>query len=150
WMSVGTSVMIWAPPVRRARRTTPTRSLHFGIGPLRSGGFPPVVATILALAAALSLAYTCIAARAQEQGAPQAAGYIEAAIACGSVLGGLMWGRRTHRHGRMVELGVLTAYLALGISIASMTSDLVALGAVLAIAGLAIAPTFVVAYLAAD
>lgn len=147
---VGTVAMVCAPTARRDGPPQPGNSARFGVGPLRACGFPPVVTTIFATAAALSVAYTCIAARAQEQGSPSAAGYIEAAIACGSVTGGLLWGRRTHRRGRMTQLGVLVAYLAAGVLLAGAVPDLLSLGALMAVTGAAIAPTFVVAYLAAD
>lgn len=149
-LAVGTFAMVWPPPARHRGASAPGSAARFGIGPLRAPGFAPVLATIFATAAALSIAYTCIAARAQHHGAPAAAGYIEAAIACGSVTGGLLWGRRAHRRGRMSQLSMLVAYLALGISIASAATGLVALGTVMALSGVAIAPLFVVAYLAAD
>lgn len=148
-LTIGTFAMVWPPPARRPG-TAAAGPARFGIGPLRSPGFAPVVTTILATAAALSIAYTCIAARAQHHGTPEAAGYIEAAIACGSVTGGLLWGRLAHRRSRMTQLTVLVAYLAVGIAVASAATSLVALGAVMAPTGLAIAPLFVVAYLAAD
>lgn len=149
-LALGTFAMVWSPPARRPGIAAVAGAARFGVGPLRAPGFAPVVTTILATAAALSIAYTCIAARAQQQGAPEAAGYIEAAIACGSVTGGLLWGRIAHRHSRMTQLAVLVAYLAIGISLAAAATSLVMLGVVMAPAGLAIAPLFVVAYLAAD
>ncbi|MGH3357928.1 MAG: MFS transporter [Nocardioidaceae bacterium] len=147
---VGTAVMVAAPPARAIRLAAPTRAGWFDVGPLRAPGFAPVAVTVLAAAIGLSMAYTSIAARAQHHGAPEAAGYIEAAIALGSVVGGLWWGRRRHRRRRSAHLAGLTAFLAVGIGLASAAESLLVLGAVLAVAGLAVAPLFVVAYLASD
>ncbi|UYM04505.1 MFS transporter [Solicola gregarius] len=147
---IGTLGMVLAPPARRRAVAASVRRARFGAGPLRARGFGPVLATILVTAAALSIAYTCIAARAQEHGTPAAAGYIEAAIACGSVAGGLAWGRRRHSRSRATQLVGLVAYLAAGVSIASTAAGLLPLGAVMAVTGVAIAPLFVVAYVASD
>lgn len=149
-LAFGTFAMVWQPPARRPGSPAASGSARFGVGPLRAPGFAPVVITILAAAAALSIAYTCIAARAQQNGTPEAAGYVEAAIACGSVVGGLLWGRLAPRNSRMTQLAALVAYLTIGISVAAAATSLVVLGVVMAPTGLAIAPLFVVSYLAAD
>lgn len=93
-MLVGTLGMVWMPPARQMRYDGSTAPLRFDLGPLVAPGFWPVVAAILGAAVGLSMAFTSIAARAQTQGLPAAAGYIEAALALGSVTGGLLWGRR--------------------------------------------------------
>lgn len=149
-LALGTFAMVCRPPARRPGNPIMSDSARFGVGPLRAPGFAPVVLTILAAAAALSIAYTCIAARAQHDGAPEAAGYVEAAIACGSVAGGLLWGRLALRISRMTQLAMLVAYLAVGVSVAAASPSLVVLAVVMAPTGLAIAPLFVVSYLAAD
>ena len=96
------------------------------------------------------MAFTSIAARAQRQGLPAAAGYIEAAIALGSVTGGLLWGRRRHTRTHSTHLAGLVAVLAIGVAISAAVTSLTALGTLMAVIGLAIAPLFVVSYLAAD
>ena len=91
-----------------------------------------------------------IAARAQTQGLPAAAGYIEAALALGSVTGGLLWGRRRHTRTHWTHLAGLIGVLAIGIAICAAVTSLTTLGTLMAVMGLAIAPLFVVSYLAAD
>lgn len=147
---VGTAAMVATPPARAVRALPAPATAWFDVGPLRAPGFAPVTLAVLAAAIGLSIAYTSIAARAQQHGAPEVAGYIEATIALGSVIGGLWWGRRRHRRGRSAHLAGLTAFLAVGIGVASVAEALPVLGAVLAVAGVGVAPLFVVAYLASD
>jgi predicted MFS family arabinose efflux permease len=96
------------------------------------------------------MAFTSIAARAQTRGLPAAAGYIEAAIALGSVAGGVLWGRRRHTRTHSTHLAGLVGVLAIGIAISAALTSRTALGTVMAVMGLAIAPLFVISYLAAD
>ncbi|GAA4216640.1 MFS transporter [Actinocatenispora rupis] len=149
-MLTGTAVMSRMPPVRTTRVVAAGPSSRWGVGPLRSAGFRPVVLTILVTAAGIGIATTCVAARAQAAGRPAAAGYIEAALAVGSVLGGLAWGRRRHTRRTSTHLVGLTLTLAAGVAVAGTTGHLLVLGIVLAAAGVAVAPLFVVSYLAAD
>jgi predicted MFS family arabinose efflux permease len=149
-MLAGTLAMVWMPPARQIRSAGSTPPLRFDLGPLTAPGLWPVVVAILAAAVGLNMAFTSIAARAQRQGLPAAAGYIEAALALGSVAGGLLWGRRRHTRTHWTHLGGLIAVLAIGIAISAAVTSLTALGTLMAVIGLAIAPLFVVSYLAAD
>ncbi len=149
-MLVGTVGMVLRAPARVARGDGSAPPLRFDLGPLRSPGFAPVVAVILVTATGISLGFTAIAARAQGTGHPAAAGWIEAAVAAGSVMGGLLWGCRRHTRGRSAHLAALVAVLATGIALAGLAQDLVLLGAVMGVAGVAIAPLFVVSYVASD
>ena len=149
-MLVGTLAIVWMPPVRQSRSASSTAPLRFDLGPLAAPGFWPVVVAILVAALGLSMAVTSIAARAQTQGIAGAAGYIEAAIALGSVAGGLLWGRRRHTRSHSTHLAGLIAVLAIGISICAAVTSPATLGTLMAVTGLAIAPLFVVSYLAAD
>jgi hypothetical protein len=149
-MLVGTLAMVWMPPVRQSRSASSAAPLRFDLGPLAAPGFWLVVVAILVAALGLSMAVTSIAARAQTQGFPGAAGYIEAAIAMGSVAGGLLWGRRRHTRSHSTHLAGLIAVLAIGITVCAAVTSLATLGTLMAVTGLAIAPIFVVSYLAAD
>ena len=149
-MLVGTLAMVCMPPVRQIRPGGSAPPLRLDLGPLAAPGFWPVVAAILATAVGLNMAFTSMAARAQAQGLPAAAGYIEAAIAAGSVAGGLLWGRRRHTRTHSIHLTGLVAVLAITIASCAAVTSLTALGALMAGIGLAIAPLFVVSYLAAD
>ncbi len=75
---------------------------------------------------------------------------MEAAIGLGSVVGGLTWARRTHTRSHWHHLAGLIAVLALGLLAASLATNLIVLGVVMAVGGLAVAPLFVVSYLAVD
>jgi MFS family permease len=149
-MLLGTLGMVWMPPARQIRSASSAAPLRFDLGPLTAPGFWLVVVAILAAAVGLNMAFTSIAARAQTQRLPAAAGYIEAALALGSVAGGLLWGRRRHTRTHYTHLAGLIGVLAIGIAICAAVTSLTALGTLMAVMGLAIAPLFVVAYLAAD
>jgi predicted MFS family arabinose efflux permease len=109
-----------------------------------------VLVLVLVSTGGISLAYTGVAARAQVAGHPAAAGWIEAAVAVGSVAGGMLWGRRRHRRGHHAHLAGLVALLGVGIGVAGLTPGLGGLGLVMGATGVAVAPLFVVAYLAVD
>ncbi|WP_433367328.1 MFS transporter [Actinoplanes sp. CA-142083] len=119
-------------------------------GPLRSRGLLGVLAVLLLTGAGISVAYTGMAAVAQSHGRPGAAGLLEGAVGVGSVVGGLLWSRRRHSRARSQHFAGLLALLAAGLLTATVAPGLVALGSVMAVAGLALAPLYVVAYLAAD
>jgi predicted MFS family arabinose efflux permease len=144
---VGTLLMVTSPFTRHTSPTPPKQHL---LGPLTIGGLRRVLLIIMATAAGISVAYICLAAVAQSQGHPGAAGYLEAGIGVGSVIGGLLWARRNHTRSYSTHLAALIAVLATGLLTASFTTNLLALGAVMACTGLAVAPLYVVSYLASD
>jgi len=145
----GTAGMASAPPARHREPAAGGRM--FDLGPLGSPGLRRVLAVMLVSAAGFSVAFPGLVAAAQAAGRPAAAGLLEAALAVGSVLGGLLWARRAHRRGRSEHLALLTGLVAAGLAgAAAVATGLVALGVALALAGLAIGPLYVVAYLAAD
>jgi predicted MFS family arabinose efflux permease len=147
----GTLGMGTAPPARHREPMTgsePTRM--FDPGPLRSPGLRRLLAAILAVGAGTSVVYTCLAVTAQDHGKPGAAGLLEASLAVGSVAGGLLWARREHGPHHSRQLAMLIGVLAAGVTIASTAPGLVTLGFVLCATGTALAPVYVVAYLAAD
>ncbi|MBB5980352.1 putative MFS family arabinose efflux permease [Kribbella solani] len=144
---IGTVAMVTSPVTTRTAAPAPSRH---PLGPLVLPGLRRILLVIMATASGVSAAYLCVAGVAQHAGRPGAAGYVEAAIAAGSVVGGVLWARRTHTRTWSTHLGGLIAVLAAGLIAASFVTDLVVLGVVLGIAGVAVAPCFVVAYLAAD
>ncbi|MCU7725499.1 MFS transporter [Actinoplanes sp. KI2] len=183
----GTIGMVLSAPGSRSDAVTRTRLLD--PGPLRSRGLLGVLAVLLVVGAGTSVAYTGLAAVAQSQGRPGAAGLLEAAVGAGSVLGGLLWSCRHHSRSRSQHFAGLLVLLAAGLLAASAASaaltgsadwagsddsaglagltglaglagwagwagsagpSLLALGLIMGVAGLAIAPLYVVAYLAAD
>ncbi|HZX04212.1 MFS transporter [Kribbella sp.] len=146
-MLVGTLAMVTSPVTTHT--ATPATSRH-PLGPLVLPGLRRILLVIMVAAAGLSTAYLCVAAVAQQAGRPGAAGYVEAAIAGGSVLGGMLWACRTHTRPWPLHLAGLIAVLATGLVTASFVPGLVLLGIVLGLTGVAVAPLFVVSYLAAD
>ncbi len=146
----GTLGMVSTPAAafRTAASGGPLRPVD--LGPLRHDGFRAVVGAILATAGGLSIAYACIAATASHAGHLAAAGYIDAALAGGSVAGGLLWGRLRHRRSRSSQISGLVLVLAVGAGLASLAPGLVVLAIVMAGTGLAISPLFVVSYVASD
>ncbi|QNE21111.1 MFS transporter [Kribbella qitaiheensis] len=146
-MIVGTCVMATSP---LARHTSPAPPRQHLLGPLREPGLRRILLVILVTASGVSVAYLSLAGVAQQQGHPGAAGYLEAAIGAGSVVGGLSWARRKHTRSRSSHLAGLIGVLAAGLLAASLTTNLIVLGLVMGLAGVAVAPLFVVSYLAAD
>jgi hypothetical protein len=122
----------------------------FDLGPLRSGGLRWVLVVLLIAGSGISAAFTGMAAAAQNAGRPGAAGLLEAGVGAGSVVGGLLWARREHTRSRSLHFAALLALLGSGLLAAAYAPGLVILGAVMTLAGLAVSPIYVVAYLAAD
>ena len=147
---IGTVLMSIASPPEGSRANAVPVPPRRMFGPLRDPGVAQLVVVMTLAAAGTSMAFTGVAARALAVDAPQVAGWIEAGVAAGSVLGGLLWGRRRHRHGPVPQLRGLLAVLAAGLAIAAIAPGLVVLAAAMAVTGLAVAPLFVVTYLATD
>ncbi|WP_433295905.1 MFS transporter [Actinoplanes sp. CA-030573] len=145
-----TARLFTAGPLRSPGLLRVLAARLFTAGPLRSPGLLRVLAVLLVAGAAISAAYTGMAAEAQAAGHPGAAGLLEAAVATGSVVGGLLWSRRHHTRPRTHHFAGLLALLAAGLLAASAAPDLISLGVVMGVGGLAVAPLYVVAYLAAD
>ncbi|MEV6285923.1 MFS transporter [Kribbella sp. NPDC051770] len=146
-LAAGTCLMVTAP---LTRRTSPPSPARHPLGPLTNRGLRRILLVILVTAAGVSTAYLCIAGAAQAEGRPGAAGFVEAGIGLGSVVGGLAWGRRKHTRPAETQLAGLIGVLAVGLLAASLVSHLVVLGVVMAAFGLAVSPLFVVSYVAAD
>jgi predicted MFS family arabinose efflux permease len=144
---VGTLAMVTSPVTTRTAAASPSRH---PLGPLVIPSLRRILLVVMVTASGISMAYLCVAGVAQRAGHPGAAGYVEAAIGLGSVAGGLLWARRRHTRSWAVHLGGLIAVLAAGLIAASLVTDLVVLGIVMGVAGAAVAPLFVVSYLAAD
>lgn len=147
---VGSVGLATSPASRRHAAPVTARVSGPLLGPLRQPGFLAVLATILAIGLCLGVVDVGVAARAQHEADASVAGYLLAALSLGSATGGLAWGHRTHRRPRSTQLAALLSVLAIGVAAAAWAPTLVALGVVLTLTGLALAPAFVIAYLAAD
>lgn len=96
-------------------------------------------------------AFVGVAALADRAGNPGLAGIVEAAMATGAVLGGVLWAR----FGRSDPEGPVLAALLVPVAVAQLLTGAVApnlifVGMLLAIGTLAVSPIFVVAFSAAD
>lgn len=105
---------------------------------------------MVAMSVSLGPAEVAVVARVTEFGDPSLAGPVLAALSLGSVVGGLAWGRRPHTRSHVQQLLGLLALLAAGTGLAGAAPGLLVLTAALALTGTAVAPLFVVAYVAAD
>jgi MFS family permease len=85
-------------------------------------------------------------AYAAEQGAPAAAGPLLAAFAAGSLLAGLAYGAVDWRSPLRRRFPVTVAGLAAGVALLPLAGGLVWLGALLALAGAAVAPMLITAF----
>lgn len=132
-----------------AGRSTQARS-RVGLGPLRVRPFLSVLVAVVGIGLALGVVEITVAARAEIAGAPGDAGYVLAALAAGSVVGGLAWGRTHHERRRSTQLFGLTSVFALGIAVAGWMPNLLGVAVALFVAGLGLSPAFIVAYIASD
>ena len=118
----------------------------------------PVVRPLLALLVVLALygaggaaAFVGIAGLADRMGNPAVAAPVEAAMAAGAVVGGLLWARHGSGTPSGPVLAAILTVLAVGQGLtAAVTPELVAMGAMLALGALATSPAFVVAFSLAD
>lgn len=146
----GSLAMSTSPAGTRHGAPVPGRAPTRWYGPFRTRGYPLLILTVLGFALASSPLDLAIAARAERAGHPAAAGYLLAAVAVGSTIGGLAWGARTHRRTSWAHLAGLLVASAVALAAAGAAPTLPVLGGVLAVLGAVVAPVFVVAYLAAD
>ncbi|GIM91761.1 MFS transporter [Paractinoplanes toevensis] len=119
-------------------------------GPLRSTRLWRVLAVLAVAGAGISVAFTAMAVAATQAGHPGAAGPLEAGVGAGSVVGGLLWARRRHTRPRALHFGGLLGLFGAGLLAAAAAPGLLVLGAVMTLAGVAVSPLYVAAYLAAD
>lgn len=148
---VGTLAMATCPvEARPTTPTTATRSTRRLLGPLHQRGFALLALVMLGIGLGGGPLEVAVIARTQDQGNPGASGYLLAALAIGSALGGLVWGHYRHHHQVSTQLGTWILIAAAGTAVAAITPTLILLAIALAITGAVNAPAIIVAYLAAD
>lgn len=118
--------------------------------PLRLRGFTVLLGSALAIGLALGAIDIAVAARADANGTPSAAGYLLAMLAFGSAIGGMLWDRRKHARAPTTHLALLLIVLATGSLAAAAVGSLVALAPIMLFAGAVISPVFIVSYLLLD
>jgi predicted MFS family arabinose efflux permease len=143
-LAVAGAIGLAASPAAHARADLPQRWLS--AGPVRRAGMARLLASMACFGAGTALVYTGVASAADRLGHPGWAGLVEAGIAAGSVIGGLLWARRRRP---LPDVPVLLGALAVLLLLAAWL-PFAAGGALLAVGGVAIAPTYVAAFQTAD
>jgi predicted MFS family arabinose efflux permease len=149
-MLVGSQSLARSPAVKAHDERAPTWQKGPRSGPLRSPGFAVLVGIVLVLSSGCGVVDVAVAARALRAGTPAAAGYVLAALALGSVIGGQLWARRARAGTISTQLAVLSVVLIVSLAGAAEAPDLAVLAVVLAVFGAALTPVLIVAYVAAD
>jgi len=119
-------------------------------GPLRHTLFLRLLLAMGAVGGVTATIYTVTAARAIAAGHPSWAGLADAGVAVGSVAGGLLWGRLQLAWPTVRSLSRLLTLIGTAALIASAVNPYWLFAAALAAGGLAISPTYVVAYQISD
>lgn len=135
-----------AAAVRPAPTTTATRLRS----PVRSARLRLLLLVMATFGIVTGLMYTGLAARADASGHAERAGYVGAGIAVASMIGGLLWGLRAHRRAWTIQLAGAMTVVGAAVGAAAAATTWPTLALCLAGAGLAMAPTYTVAFTAAD
>lgn len=144
-LAVVGSTALATSPAAGVRADPGARAPGGRVGPARLPGMGRLLATTACFGAGSALTLTGVAAAADGVGHPSWAGAVEAGIAAGSVAGGLVWA--SGRRALPVPVLLLgSAATLVGAALAPFWAAAV----LLAIGGLAWAPTFVEAFQAAD
>jgi MFS family permease len=127
-----------ATPASRAWRGEPRESSHW-LGALTTPGMRTAISADVPFGALFGLLDVAVPAFAKAHGSPALAGLLLAALAVGSMIGGVIYGsrQRTVNGTRYAQLAALQALLSIPLIFADST---LALGFAMALAGLAVAP----------
>ncbi len=87
---------------------------------------------------------------ADREGHIAAVAWVEATLAVGSAVGGLLYGARVWRSSAEVRLPLLAGAVGVAVAISGFSANLVVLAALVGVAGLFISPALTTAYLVAD
>ncbi|WP_189544902.1 MFS transporter [Streptomyces gelaticus] len=121
-----------------------------GDRPLRQPGFARVLIVLLGVGGVLGVAEIAAPAAASHHDAVAASGWLLAAFAGGSALGGFLYGQLNLKGGIGKRLFVLCLGMGLGAVLVSQLDTLGAFAAGLALVGLFLAPSLITGYLIAD
>ncbi|MET8704549.1 MFS transporter [Kitasatospora sp. NPDC004723] len=119
----------------------------------RLGGGRALRSAVLAAAVtglALGALDLMVVAFAEQQGRPEAVGWVLAALSVGSAVGGLGLGALDRPLPNAVRLPLFTAGLGVALAAAGLAPNLLLLGAAVALAGLFVSPALTTSYLVAD
>ncbi|MER7404856.1 MFS transporter [Streptomyces sp. NPDC000070] len=121
-----------------------------GDRPLRQPGFARVLIVLLGVGAVLGVAEIATPAVAAQHDAVAASGWLLAAFAGGSALGGFLYGQLSLKAGIGAKLFVLCVSMGLAAVLVSQLETLGLFAAGLALVGLFLAPSLITGYLIAD
>ena len=114
------------------------------LGPLEAPGMRVTLAVLTLFGAAVGIIQVAAPAFMAERGSPEAGGLLLAALSAGSLVGGIVYGARTWPGALRRQLAVLMAGLAAAYCLLAVAGVPIVLAALLAVAGLLLAPTTVV------
>jgi MFS family permease len=114
------------------------------LGPLESPGMRLVVAVLTAFGVAIGVVQVALPAFMADHGSAASAGFLFAALSAGSLTGGLVYGARSWPGDLPARLAAVMAGLGLGWAALALAATPVALGALLAVVGLLVAPSTVI------
>jgi MFS family permease len=148
-LAVAGTLGVVASPVSRAQTGSRAAAASGRAGALRGPGMRTLVLSLAGVGAAIGIWEIGLVGAAREHGSPAAASLLLATWAAASGLGGLWYGARTWRRSAGHRyLALLTLLVLAGTPMASAGSPL-ALGAVVALVGLVLAPLESSAYVLA-
>jgi MFS family permease len=114
------------------------------LGPLQAVGMRTLVAVLCAFGLAFGIIQVAVPAFAAEHGSAATGGVLLAALSAGSLVGGLVYGARAWPGAPARRLAVLMLALGAGVALLAVARSDVMLAALLALAGLLLAPATVV------
>jgi MFS family permease len=141
----GTLAFLATPASRTWEPGGGTRS-HGIAGPLRSAGIRTLLGVLALMGLTFGAVEVAVPAAADAAGHAGAAGALLSVWGLGSMLGGIVAMRIRRPSGPVARLVAVLACFAAGHLALALTGDLVALGALLLLAGMAIAPGFAAAF----
>jgi len=115
------------------------------LGPLHALGMRTLVAVLCAFGLAFGIVQVAVPAFAAEHGSAATGGVLLAALSAGSLAGGLVYGARAWPGSPARRLAVLMLALGAGVALLAAARSDAMLAALLALAGLLLAPATVVA-----
>lgn len=143
----GTALLLSASPARTWQAVTRTTDW---LGPLRARGLQALAAALFGVGITLGSLNVYAVAAAEHHAAPHAATLIPAALAVGSLIGGLCYGRRRWPGAPAAQLGFLaTGFLTAALPLLTDPAPRAAIAAAL-LPGLFLAPLLVVSFHALD
>ncbi|MDJ0324483.1 MFS transporter [Cryobacterium sp. PH31-AA6] len=150
---VGTVLMVTSPGMRPGPDTPAAGDRLRGGALLTDPRFVALLLPVLAAGVLVGTVYVAVPALVSgpdAAGSPAGAGIILALFAAGSAVGGLVYGAVRTSWSARRQLLLLTGMFLAGIAAAGLATSPVALGILIALAGLCLSPIMIVAYLAAS